>query len=71
METDLLKAEHTGMCDKELETQKNISLPIDFIKKVKNELFQRTTVTDETYSTLFTLWELFKLELKICRLGPG
>lgn len=46
METDLLKAEHTGMCDKELETQKNISLPIDFIKKAKNELLQRTTVTD-------------------------
>lgn len=61
METDLLKAEHIGMCDNELETQKNISPPTDFIKKEKHELFQRTTGTDEIHSTLFTFWELFKL----------
>lgn len=59
------------MCDKELETQKNVSPPTDFIKKVKHELCQRTTVMDETHSTFITFWELCKLELKICRLGQG
>lgn len=30
-----------------------------------------TTVMDEMHSILLTFWELFKLELEICRLGQG
>lgn len=64
METDLLKAEHTVMSDKELKTQKNISPNTGFIKKVRHELFQRTTEMDEIHSPLFTSWEFLKLDLK-------